>query len=589
MKLLKLEIFPHGQLGWDCEPLEFGNHVTHIFGPNGCGKTPIVQSIAFCLGYRTEFRNDIYDHCSHACLTIEHNSSVISITRQYSRDLDIEVAIGDSLKERYFSEREFTSFLLATLGLECSSLVSNKGERVEAYISTLLPLVYTDQDNGYSRIYSPPSTSFIKDQFSEMVRLAFGLQSRNSFDVKKGRIEAKKTLDYLDKIVHEKSEALRIAKDQRDSELVTSDELTNEIQLLEDKLTRLSEHGAGRDDSAQALDNIISGHSLRIAELEKDISEIGKRRKSIFTMIDEINSEINALSLNEASRRVFLSFSEICSNTQCQLFSSSSDSYAKNLLYLKDQIKDLQKDDATYGLSEHRIRQEISTFQDAIQRTTEERNSLVNQSDISTIVSATSVIKNQIFALQSKLDEAERLEHLEKEYVDILNKRESALAKYESYTQSASTNPEIVKLRADLRRAFLRWLDELHTTNVSHDVTFRNDFEPLLGTEKISQLKGSTKVRTVLAYHAALIELLADNDSPLKFLILDTPKQHEIHNDDLDRYFRALKEVCKSHELQIIFSTTEYQYFGDHDDLSWTPRYPGEEQLMFLRESKYNT
>jgi hypothetical protein len=128
-------------------------------------------------------------------------------------------------------------------------------------------------------------------------------------------------------------------------------------------------------------------------------------------------------------------------------------------------------------------------------------------------------------------------------------------------------------------------MDELHTTNVSRDVTFKNDFEPVLGKEPISQLKGSTKVRAILAFHAAILELAARYHSVFNFLILDTPKQHEIHNNDLNRYFIALKNICKKHELQIIFSTTEYEYSGDTCDEKWTPPYPSEEQLMFMKRS----
>ncbi|WP_259663639.1 ATP-binding protein [Shewanella algae] len=45
--------------------------MTQLYGPNGCGKTPLVQSIAFCLGFPSIFRNDIYNHCSHVELNVE--------------------------------------------------------------------------------------------------------------------------------------------------------------------------------------------------------------------------------------------------------------------------------------------------------------------------------------------------------------------------------------------------------------------------------------------------------------------------------------------------------------------------------------
>ncbi|BCV46609.1 hypothetical protein TUM17379_36270 [Shewanella algae] len=94
---------------------------------------------------------------------------------------------------------------------------------------------------------------------------------------------------------------------------------------------------------------------------------------------------------------------------------------------------------------------------------------------------------------------------------------------------------------------FIKWLNIIHTSNISFDITFKDDFIPILGTEQVSQLKGSTKIRAVLAYHAALIELMAINSLlSFKLLILDTPKQHEIHNDDLNNYIIELKTYVKN-------------------------------------------
>ncbi len=81
-----------------------------------------------------------------------------------------------------------------------------------------------------------------------------------------------------------------------------------------------------------------------------------------------------------------------------------------------------------------------------------------------------------------------------------------------------------------------------------------------------------------------LIELMANfNSESFKFLILDTTKQHEIHIDDLDSYLQALKTVCVDNNIQVVFSTTEYHYNGDENDLEWNPKYLGEEQNMFLK------
>lgn len=48
------------------------------------------------------------------------------------------------------------------------------------------------------------------------------------------------------------------------------------------------------------------------------------------------------MKLTDLARRVFASFHEICRAPNCGLFLGSTESYGKNLLYLRDQIKDLE-------------------------------------------------------------------------------------------------------------------------------------------------------------------------------------------------------------------------------------------------------
>lgn len=588
MKLKSLQIHANGIHGLACEPLMFSNHVTHIYGPNGCGKTPIIKSIAFCLGYPATFRNDIYERCKMASLEVEVNQQTLRIDRQFSRDVDIEVTDHHGIVQRFFSEGDFSEFLIEMLGVDYPSLVSNKGASVKPYISTLLPLFFTDQDDGYSGVYSAPH-SFIKDQFQEMVRLVFRLPPKNFFDLKKERIDIKAQLEYLDAEVKRKEGEVDAAQKMVDAIGRPSEEIVAEIGSLESELESITRKSSTKSDSIRAFDNIISQQLSHIKNFELDLSEIKRRRRSITTMVDEINSEANALSLNETSRQIFLSFEDICSNPNCGLFSSSSNSYAKNLLYLKDQIKDLVRSDALYSRDEGKLQTQIDLYKESVQSLLKERDEQENSSEISALVASVSTLKDRIFELQLQLSEYKRLADIERSYVSSINKRNAALEMYESSRSSRSNTSDLVRVRADLRRYFLSWLDRLHTpANVSRNISFRNEFEPVMGDEKISQLSGSTKVRVVLAFHAALIEALVKEGSPIKVLVLDTPKQHEINNADLDRYFTELKRVCEDGEAQVVFSTTEYKYAGDGFDTTWEPRYDGEEQKMFLKNFEHD-
>ncbi|MEX6666228.1 hypothetical protein [Pseudomonas sp. W2-17] len=583
MKLVSLKIFPNGQSGWGSDLLIFGRDITQLFGPNGCGKTPLVQSIPFCLGFPSVFRNDIYDKCKYAELVVSSAKGELRLRRVYGRDLDVEVVEPTGGVQKFFNERDYSQYIFDWLGIVTNNLVTTGNQLGAAYLATLLPIYYLDQDVGYSEIYCPPG-KFIKDQFSEMMRMVFDLPVKNSFDVKKDRFRAKERLEFLDKDAQTFARMVDLARKNVSEITKSKSEMLAEISQLEFELDSLQDVGASRDDSVNALDRIIYIHRNNIREISAEINQLQRRNLGIGKIVHEINTEIETLNLNEEARRVFLSFKEICGADLCQLFSSSSESYSKNLLYLRDQIKDLERnadlDEVRVGeLSRQRDAQE-----QAIQSLVDARNSSSAKSEISALVEAITRLKTEIFTLQGQLSELEKVTALEGKHFKAIVERDKALTLYESFSVDRAYSPDLIRVRADIRRNFIEWLDVLHTNNVSRDITFKDDFSPLLGVETISQLKGSTKIRAVLAYHAAVFQAFAESGVlGFKFMILDTPKQHEIHNDDLGRYLMALKKLCSDRGAQIVFSTTEYHYDGDDNDAEWLPTYDGEEQKMFLK------
>ena len=584
MKLLDIKIFPINKNGWESDKLVFGDNITQLYGPNGCGKTPLVQSIAYCLGFPSIFRNDIYNHCSYVELNIECRDKKINIKRTYSRDVNVEVIDTDGRRINFYNEKDYSSFIFEKLGLKTETLISNNNAATYAYVASFLPIFYLDQDDGYSKLYHAPN-NFIKDQFSEIMRMILDLPVKNSFDAKKSKLTAKQHLELLDKRVNASALKLKLATQSVNSISKNYNEISHEISSLEQELEALKSSGATHDDSLVALDRLVNSNRKDIRRLADEIYAIESRTQGINKIVHEINVEIETLNLNEEARRVFLSFNEICSSSSCRLFSSSSDSYSKNLLYLKDQIKDLERNaDADKDKLETLHLQKVQ-LETVVKNIINERNKYTNKSEISALVDSISEIKNRVFSLQSQKDELDSLIDIEKSHIDILRQRDTALEKYQSYSADRESIPSILKIRSQLRELLIKWLNIIHTTNISFDITFKDDFIPVLGTEQVSQLKGSTKIRAVLAYHAALLELMAINSLlSFKVLILDTPKQHEIHNDDLNKYILQLKLLCQKHDIQVVFSTTEYRYIGDMNDVEWNPIYKGSEQLMFLRQ-----
>lgn len=584
MKLVKLQIYPKGRDGWASEELFFADHMTQVYGPNGSGKTPIVQSISFCLGYPNEFRNDIYEHCNYAVLTVDIGGKIYQFKRYYTKEVHIEVIEPSGVMQTFFDELSHSAYLLELMDFDRNELVDVRSKATSPYVASVLPIFYLDQDTGYGSLYAPPS-SFVKDQFSEMVRMLFRLSPKNSVDEKRERKLVKDNLENLDRRVQALNKQLEAAQFKTAHITASPESIRVEISSLEKELERLKTSGSVYDETFNLFESYISKQRAEIRSIDEQINEIIKRQNGIKKIIEDINIEIETVSLNEGARRVFMSFDEICGSKNCQLFSQSSNSYSKNLLYLKDQLKDLERNRIADSATLSSLQQHKTHLESGIRSITEEQNKAAKKPEMSALVEAISLIKNQIFELQSHLSELEHLTDIEEKVFSTVVERDRAFEKLKGLSNSKSTSPELTKLKFELKELFVKWLDAIHTTNISKNITFVDDFVPILGVETIKQLKGSTKIRTVLAYHAALIELLMSKSyMNFRFLILDTPKQHDIENQDLDGYMKSLKTLSAISGIQVVFSTTGYHYIGDQLDTEWEPKFPGEDHMMFLKK-----
>ncbi|MEZ8383032.1 hypothetical protein AB6C98_04885 [Vibrio splendidus] len=582
MKLISLQLVGKGIDGWHSEELMFGDHITHLWGPNGCGKTPIVQSIAFCLGLPCIFRQAIYERVNYAILNVKIGNRNLKIRRAISKDIDINVTEDNKTSQDFYNEDDYSEYLFDLFGLERPDIVSTKNKSIKPYLSTIIPLIYLDQDDGYRSHYYTKSI-FIKDQFEEMMRVSFNLPPKNSFNKKKQRIIEKDNVDRIDKSVHVAKSRYFSQKELVSEIDKTSCDIYDEIQDLDLQLENLKTSYSSHDDSLNALDKIISSHKRTISNIDDEIHALKARNKGIDKIISEINTEVDTLNLNEEARRVFVNSAEICGSSNCNMFSGSSDSYSKNLLYLKDQVKDLERNLESDRYKVEELERRKVSVEQLAREIVVERNAAIDRSEASVLVDTISEIKNQLFELQSQYQLMEDLDKLEDRYSGFLVEQARAVDKLNSLSNSRSSVPEIIKLKSRFKQLIIKWLGAIRTINVSLDIKWKSDFVPLFGVESIDQIKGSTRARVVLGYHAALIELILESSSSdLKFIVLDTPKQHEIHDDDLNNFMNTLKELCKQYSLQVIFSTTEYKYHGDNMDECWMPKFPGAEQNMFL-------
>ena len=582
MRLLDLTLEPRGVNGWGSSTLAFGRRVTSLFAPNGSGKTPLIQSVAFCLGYPVTFRDDINNKCDAATLAVAINSRVLKIRRTIGKDFYVKVTSEDGGVKEFFTEGDFSTAVFETLEMSQPKLVSNKRQLTYPYLATLLPLMYLDQDRGYADIYRAPA-SFISDQAVEMVRFAFGLGPKHSFTEKSDLLMAKEDLEALDRRVVYQQKAVTDLSKGVDDRPETQLALERQADEFRRKLAGLRESATVKGSSSSALEDLAAAKENSVRQTKRQILELQERIDGLAGIRSEIATEIDTLALNEESRRVFESFEDICRNPNCGLFIGSSESYAKNLLYLKDQIKDMERnaDRASVRLEELKV--VLAQQQDELNFVVAKIKQQSSASGVDDLVTAIQQMTQEVYSIERAKASIDILKNEKATMLKLQNDRERLQDRIGNLSTGGRSDHEFNRLRARLHTLVVKWLDILETKNVSRNVEIDLDFKFRFGGEAFDAIKGSTKTRVVLAVHAAMFELyLEDKSRQFRFLILDTPKQHEIHTSDLARYLSSLAAMCDEADGQFVVSSTEFRYPVAEGDSEWMPKFPGTTQPMYL-------
>jgi hypothetical protein len=581
VRLIALKINSRHANGWESPRLEFGTRTTSLFARNGSGKTPLVQAITFCLGTDVKFRQDVCDNCKSATLTVELNGKQVDIERDLV-DKTFEVRSSGSFK-KYDNEADFSRAIFQAMDMEIPSLVSASKKSTMPYVSTVLPIFFMRQDGGYLGAYIPPKAAFIPDQFVEMLRFVFGYPPKRSYDVQKSLLQQKGRLEHAQRrVVYQQQIVTRLADDIDDSSQI--------FQSLKQKSTELTEQidelrvvADKRGSASNALVDMLNMKDEQIKKIRRSRAELQARVDSIDGIRTEIEGEIKTLSLNEESRRVFMAFEDICAKPDCGLFLTSQETYGKNLLYLKDQIKDLEN-------NVQRAEVQISGFDQSLLSQEDERNMLrdrirqlgTNDSAAAVIV-AVQTLTRELINVEQKIIGIEKLREEKRKYIQFDEDRFRIQDAIAAMTKVGRTDLGFNQLKGDLERLTSKWMDILATPNVSRQVTIEPDFRYKFGPEYLDIFTGSGRARLVLAIHGAIFEKYLELESrPFRFLILDTPKQHELESPDLARYLNALQDLCELNDAQIVVSSTEYRHPIGGKDKEWLPSYPFPEKPMYL-------
>lgn len=587
MRLKSLQVEPLGEGGWESPLLEFGHRTTMLFAANGSGKSPVVRMIASALGFPNNFRAEILEKCNAVVLHAEVDGKPLTIRRSLEVKNELFYAVIDFEGEQteHHSQASFSAAFFQLLGLKPPRLVSTKGEETKPYIATLLPLFYLIQGHGYSTAYRAPS-SFITDQFAEMVRFAFDLNPKHSFEVKKSLLEEKDALEAqtrkivaAQRILEYQSRDIDISDANQATLQRSSENLTQQIDGL-----RVSVDAKGAASST--LTELLRQKDVQIRARQLELFELQNRVSGIETIRAEIDGEVKTLGLNEEALGVFKSFQEICRAPNCGLFLGSSESYGKNLLYLKDQIKDLERNSQRAEIRVEQLEERLGEL-GAERQTLIENLESPSASGVDQLVTAVQTLTKQLVSVQSELARISGLKEERSKLFKLEQERDRIQDRIEGLTNTGKADHAFNDLRRKLRELTVKWMDMLDTTSVSRNVDIDLNLRFTFGGETLETIgsggTSSTTSRLVLAIHAALLEAyLADKTRPFRFLILDTPKQDELHTADLARYLTELEKMCEANDAQLLFSSTEYDHPTAKQDKRWLPKYRGPEKPMYL-------
>ena len=366
-KLLTLEFIPRGIAGWTSKKIDLTNMMTVFFGDNGTGKTPIVSGLAYGLGGTIEVPSEIKKHCSKVVVNFLSNNTHYSIER-FLDEKDFQVYVfkqGDTNRKLLTDEKQFSDWMLDKLSIEQRTITGrNKNAPTPIYLSTLLPLLYIEQDHGWgTTYYAPTNRRFIKSQEEEMIRVILGLPARHQHVSKKEEEALKRRIGSLDdNIARLKNnideEERKIAKDdlKKDELIQRKDALNRDLDALQD--------GADRIQSiSSSFDVDVSNKLAEIERLTLDKNKLHLEGKKYLRVIDGLEEESNMLSDNEKAANIFRN---LCgNNSNCGLFKESQDSYGRRLLFLQDQKKDIE-------LQYDNVKFKIKTIDEKIEENTKE-------------------------------------------------------------------------------------------------------------------------------------------------------------------------------------------------------------------------
>ncbi len=590
--LSSIEFIPRGSNGWTSGRLDFGAGSTVLLGKNGSGKTPLLTGLAWALGHPLELPPAIVLHCRSVVLSLNGGGYPARVERNLTPGFEVSVTVDGNKIEQFSEEKGYTAWILNYLGIPLRNLAGRDSGIVAPYMSILVPMFWVDQDLGWRNLYSPLSThNFVWDQQDEVSRWLLGVPAKHRPMDKSAFTEAKQRLDSLNEQVSIKRKTIEALNREigADSRSESRERLVKRRESLLAELERNNSALETLVKSTSSLDNKVDEAKRARDGIKFALDSAERRIAELRRLGEELKSEVSILETNEIAADAFR---VLCGNETCQFFRRPEESYGRRLLYLKDQLKDFQSSFGTMEQDIGSLRSDLNESEKQLRDAIQARQLNVSKLPSGQIVPVIDAITRELSEINLRIERIDSTMAEQKRFEAMIEstlKQEEEVRSLRPTGGGNSDQTRLNEIRETLTTCFKEWLKVLNTQNMPEKIWFDEDIRLNLGDERFSEnspFKGSTRTRIVLAYHASVVEtsLKKDGYHP-PFLVLDTPKQHELHAADLAAFVTRFEEMVfeRKKAFQLVIGATEEDFVAKTaSGVFWRPRFGTADEPRFL-------
>ena len=585
VRLQSFRYRPRGRDGWGTRLLHFGQLFTAVQGPNGSGKTPIMKGVAQALGHEVELPPEVLERCECAEITLSVEGRSVILTRSLAQNFELSVDDG-SKRESFTNQKDYAKWFMGLFNAESLELTTKQHQPAGLYASVVLPALSVDQDHGWTTDYwTPPNRNFILDQRQEVIRYLVGLTARHPFQRRTEFEKAKQNLDRTQKALELQRFVIDRLRTNEEIDEAEEPRLLSRRSELQLELTENQSAIEAIRSATAHFDREIDGMEEERGRLDAHVRSLAKRKGQLSLVLSELDGEEEVLTANVQSSELLRQF---CGRDGCQMFATSERSFGRSLLFLKDQVKDLQTSDRELSREVELIKERLDSLRDALMTKRRERESAVNSSPQAEVAAKLTALTKEIVEVELRIAKIQQYRGEQQKFERLLDQREqssSAVAdRRPGRSKSVTSTGDVRQMLSD---SVQQWLATLGTQN-TRAAHFDNDFILYIDGDKFSTTthqSGSTRTRIVLAFHAALLEVaLARGGNHPGWLLFDAPKQHELSQGDFDAYTDRLSMIAAKYprRVQVVFSVADLKTQFEAGDEVWAPGFTVNGKHRFL-------